>query len=130
MTATTNLTVVRRFYDGLGAPDTIGQLCSATISFEIVPGFPYSDVYIGWDCVMRDFFGRLLQDFEDWRTEISEIFEAGDRVFALGAYSARARATGKPFTARFSHLWTLQGGVIVRLQQCADTVQLARALER
>lgn len=130
MTETTNITVVRQFYDGLGAPDTIGQLMSPTIRYEIVHGFPYSDVYIGWDSIMRNFFGRLLQDFEDWRTEVSEILEAGDRVFALGTYSARAKATGKPFTSRFAHLWTLQDGVIIRLQQCADTVQLARALER
>lgn len=129
MTDTTNVTIVRRFYDGLGAPDTIGPLLAPTLRFEIVPGFPYSDVYIGWDSVLRDFFGRLLQDFEDWRTEVSELFEAGDRVFALGTYSARARATGKTFTALFAHVWTLHGGVIVRLQQCADTVQLARALE-
>ena len=129
MTDATNIAVVRRFYDGLGAPDTIGQLLSPTVRYEIVPGFPYSDVYVGWDSIMRDFFGRLLQDFEDWRTEVSELIEAGDRVFALGTYSARAKATGKTFTARFSHVWTLQGGMIVRLQQCADTVQLARALE-
>ena len=128
MTATTNLTVVRRFYDGLTAPDTIASLLSPAISFEIVPGFPYSDNYVGWDSVLRDFFGRLLQDFEDWRTEASEIFDAGDRVVALGTYSGRARATGKSFTARFTHVWTLQGGVIVRLQQCADTVQIVRAL--
>lgn len=125
-----NLTVVRRIYDGLGAPDTIAQLFSPTIRFEIVPGFPYGDIYIGWDCVKQNFFGRLLQDFEDWRTEASEIFEAGDRVFALGTYSARAKVTGKSFTARFTHVWTFEDGVIVRLQQCADTVQLARALYR
>lgn len=130
MRDTTNLTVVRHFYDGLGAPDTISRLLSPTISFEIVPGFPYSDVYIGWDSVMRDFFGRLLQDFEDWRTEVAEIFEAGERVVALGTYSARAKATGKHFIASFTHVWTLQGGVIVRLQQCADTVQLDRALAK
>src|SRR5262245_22995356 len=58
----------------------------------------------------------------------SEFVEAGERVIALGSYSGRARRTGKRFTARFAHVWTLQDGKIVRLQQCADTVQLARAL--
>src|ERR1044072_7313794 len=108
MTDTTNINIVRRFYDGLSAPDTIGQLFSPTISFEIVPGFPYSDVYVAWDSVMQTFFGRLLQDFEDWHTAASEIFEAGDRVVALGTYSARDKATNKPFPARFPPVWTLQ----------------------
>ena len=73
-------------------------------------------------------FTRLFGDFEDWHTEPSELFEAGNQVFALGTYSARAKATGRTFKARFAHVWTLRDGVIVRLQQCADTVQLAKAL--
>jgi ketosteroid isomerase-like protein len=89
---------------------------------------PDSDVYVGLDSVLQDFFGRLFAEFDEWVTEPTEFFEAGDRVFALGTYSARARATGKRFKARFAHLWTLRGGLIVRLQQCADTVQLHRAL--
>jgi uncharacterized protein len=63
-------------------------------------------------------------------SEMFELFDAGDRVFALGTYSGRAKATGKMFSARFSHLWTLEGGVLVRLQQCADAAQLVRALEK
>ena len=128
MTDTANIVVVRRFYENLGSPEIIMQVLSPTIRWEITPGFPYGDVYIGMDSVFRDFFGRVLQDFEDWRTEMSEVFDAGDRVIALGAYSGRAKATGKTFTARFSHVWTLDDGVIVRLQQCADTAQIARSL--
>jgi len=30
--------------------------------------------------------------------------------------------------ARSAHVWTVRDGVIVRLQQCADTVQRAKAL--
>jgi ketosteroid isomerase-like protein len=71
---------------------------------------------------------RLFGDFEEWRTEPSEFFEIGDRVIAIGTYSARAKSTGKTFKAQFTHVWTLRDGVIVRLQQCADTAQLAKAL--
>jgi len=124
-----NVTVVRRFYDNLGSPEVLTQVLSPTIRLEITPGFPYGGDYVGVDSVFRDFFGRVLQDFEDWRTTMSELFDAGDRVIALGTYSGRAKSTGKPFSARFAHLWTLERGVMVRLQQCADTVQLSRALE-
>jgi ketosteroid isomerase-like protein len=71
----------------------------------------------------------VLSDFDDWRTVATELHDAGDRVLALGAYSGRAKATGKTFTARLSHLWTLENGTMVRLQQCADTAQIAKALE-
>jgi uncharacterized protein len=100
------------------------------ICWEVVEGFPYSGVYVGLDNVLHDFFGRLFQDFDSFVAMGSEFFESGDRVIALGAYTGRAKATGKEFTARFAHVWTLQGGKITRLQQCADTVQLTRALAR
>jgi ketosteroid isomerase-like protein len=129
MRDTANIALVRRFYENLGSPEILMQVLSPGILWEITPGFPYGDVYVGVNSVFQDFFGRVLQDFEDWRTKMSELFDAGDRVIALGTYSGRAKATGKTFTARFSHVWTLDGGVIVRLQQCADTVQLARSLE-
>jgi len=128
MADTANIAVVRRFYENLGSPEIIMQVLSPTIRWEITPGFPYGGVYVGVDSVFRDFFGRVLQDFEDWRTEMSEVFDAGNCVIALGAYSGRAKTTGKTFTARFSHVWTLDDGVIVRLQQCADTAQIARSL--
>ncbi len=40
-----------------------------------------------------------------------------NRVIALGTYSARAKAIGTTFKARFAHVWTGRDGVIVRLLQ-------------
>ena len=126
-TPSENIIVVRRLYEARGNPEIIRQVLAPDVRWEVVPGFPHSDVYLGLNGVF-DFFTRLFSDFEDWHTEPSELFEADDRVFALGRYSARAKATGKTFKAQFAHVWTLRDGVIVRLQQCADTVQIAKAL--
>src|SRR5262249_4413493 len=124
-----NITAVRRLYEARGNPQIIYQVLAPDVRWEVVEGFPFSDVYLGPDDVFGRFFARLFGDFEDWHSEPSEIFEADDRVIALGTYSARAKPTGKKFTARFAHVWTVRDGVIVRLQQCADTAQLVRALE-
>jgi ketosteroid isomerase-like protein len=123
-----NIAVVRRLYEAHGNPDVIRRVLASDVRWEVVPGFPHSDVYHGLNGVF-DFFTRLFGDFEDWHTEPLELFETGDHVFAIGTYSARAKATGKSFKARFAHVWTMRNGVIARLQQCADTVQIARALE-
>src|SRR5262245_60189088 len=128
MSDSAQVAVVRRLYDARGNPDIIRQVLASGIRWEVVEGFPHSGVYVGLDAVLRDFFGRLFQDFETFVAVGREFFESGDRVIALGTYTGRAKATGKEFTARFAHVWTLQGDKIVRLQQCADTVQLARAL--
>jgi uncharacterized protein len=122
-----NIVVVRRLYEARGNPEIIRQVLAPDVRWEVVPGFPHSDVYLGLNGVF-DFFTRLFSDFEDWHTEPSELFETGDRVIAIGTYSARAKATGKSFNARFAHVWTMRNGLIARLQQCADTAQLAKAL--
>jgi ketosteroid isomerase-like protein len=128
-TAKKNSAVVRRLYEARGDPEVIRKVLAPDVRWEVVPGFPHSNVYVGLSGV-TDFFTRLFSDFEDWHTEPSEFFETGDCVIAIGTYSARAKATGKSFKARFAHVWTLRDGVIIRLQQCADTVQLAKALQK
>lgn len=125
-----NIAVVRRLYEARGNPEIIRQVLAPDVRWEVVEGFPYSDVYVELDDVLGRFFPRLFADFEEWHNEPSELFEADNRVFALGTYSARAKATGRTFKARFAHVWTLRDGVIVRLQQCADTVQIAKALDK
>ena len=106
----------------------IRQVLAPDVCWEVVEGFPYSAVYVGLDDVLRNFLGRLFEDFESFVAVGSEFFESGDHVIALETYTGRAKATGKEFTARFAHVWTLQSGRIIRLQQCADTVQVVRAL--
>ena len=123
-----NTSAVRRLYEARGNPEVIRQVLASDVRWEVVPGFPHSDVYVGLNGVF-DFFTRLFGDFEEWYTEPSEFFEMADHVIAIGTYSARAKATGKSFEARFAHVWTPRNGLIARLQQCADTVQIARALE-
>ena len=123
-----NIAVVQRLYEARGNPEIVRQVLAPDVRWEVVEGFPYSDVYLGLNGV-SDFFTRLFSDFEDWRTAPSEFFETGDHVIAIGEYSARAKGAGKTFKARFAHVWTIRNGVIARLQQVADTVQLARALE-
>jgi uncharacterized protein len=123
-----NIVAVRRLYEARGNPDIVNTVLAPDVRWE-VEGFPFSGIYQGLNGV-ADFFTRLFGDFEDWHTEPAEIFEAGDRVIGLGLYSARAKATGRTFKARFAHVWTMRDGVIVRLQQCADTVQLAKALRQ
>jgi uncharacterized protein len=124
-----NIAVVRRLYEARGNPEVIRQILAPDVRWEVVAGFPHSDVYHGLSGVV-DFFMWLFGDFEEWRTEPSEFFEIGDRVIAIGTYSGRAKATGKTFKAQFAHVWTLRDGVIFRLQQCADTAQLMKALGR
>ena len=125
-----NIVAVRRLYEARGNPEILRQVLAPDVRWEVVEGFPYSDIYVGLNALLERFFGPLFTDFEDWHTEPSEILEADDRVVAIGTYSARAKATGRTFKAQFAHVWTLRDGVITRLQQCANTAQIAKALRK
>jgi ketosteroid isomerase-like protein len=126
-TESKNIVAVHRLSEARGNPNIVKIVLAPDVRWEVVEGFPRSGIYQGSNGVF-EFFSRLFGDFEDWHTEPAEIFEAGDRVIGLGFYSARTKATGKSFKARFAHVWTMRDGIIVRLQPCADTVQLAKAL--
>jgi ketosteroid isomerase-like protein len=82
-----NSAVVRRLYEARGNPEIVRQMLAPDVRWEVVPGFPHSDVYLGLAGV-GDFFTRLFSDFEDWHTEPSEFFETGDRVVAIGILGA------------------------------------------
>jgi uncharacterized protein len=114
MSDSAQVAVVRRLYEARGNPEVIRLALAPDVRWEVVEGFPYSGVYVGLDDVLHNFFGRLFQDFESFVAMGSEFFESGDHVIALGSYTGRAKATGRDFTARFAHVWTLQGGKIVR----------------
>src|SRR4029453_19119380 len=128
MSDSPNVSVVRRLYQARGNPEVIRQVLASDVRWDVVDGVPYGGVYVGLDAVLRDFFGRLFMDFDEFVANGSEFFESGEHVIALGRYSGGARLPGKRFPARLAHVWTLQDGQIVRLRQCADTMQLARVL--
>jgi ketosteroid isomerase-like protein len=91
-----NIAVVQRLYRARGNATVIREVVDRNVCWEVVEGFPYSDVYLGLDDVLGRFFARLFADFEDWRTEPEEFFEVDNRVIALGTYLARAKTTNKP----------------------------------
>lgn len=127
-----NVETIQQVYKALGQGDAqgIAALCTPGVRWEITPGFPHSATFVGLEAVFNDFFGPLMQDFDSWRTVPDTFLDAGDHVIALGHYHSRAKATGKDMTASFAHVWSLDDGKAARLRHYADTVQLARALER
>jgi ketosteroid isomerase-like protein len=127
-----NVETIRRLYQALSQGDAQGMaaVCTAEVRWEITPGFPHSAAFVGLEAVFHDFFAPLMQEFESWRTVPETFLDAGDDVIALGHYHSRAKATGKDMTAGFAHVWSLDDGKAARLRHYADTVQLARALNR
>ncbi len=69
-----------------------------------------SHPYVGPQAVLEGVFARLGDEWEVFKVEPEEFLDAGDRVVALGTYTAIYGATGKEVRAQFAHVWGLREG--------------------
>ena len=77
---------------------------------------------------MAGVFQRLGTEWEGYRADVHTYLTEGDRVAAFGVYSGTYRKTGKSMTATFAHLYRLQEGKIVSMEQIVDSHSVQQAL--
>ncbi|MCI1748150.1 MAG: nuclear transport factor 2 family protein [Acidipropionibacterium sp.] len=128
-TAIQSMDLVQRFYFSSGARSDIEEVMSRRVVWDITPGFPAAGTYRGLDAVLGDFLPRIGQVFSSMIAR-PQRFVADDlgHVAVLGVYTATV-PDGRSVEARFTHLWTVEDGKIVRLDQTADTKVLHEILK-
>ena len=109
---------------------TIAQLVTPDMVWEILEGFPHGGIYAGIPAIFGQFLPKLRADFRDWKAQPEEFVDAGDTIVALGHYSGTLQTNGVHIVAPFCHLWTLKNGKIARLRQFADTAKFFQAMQR
>lgn len=127
MPETPNTALVRRLYESGMAPEVTAEVMAPDLVWDITPGFPYSGVYHGWDNASKDFFGRMMPNFESFGAVPEEYYADDDHVFVLGHYHAETK-TGDEADVRFIHLWTIRDGKAARMRQAADSHVLQQVL--
>jgi ketosteroid isomerase-like protein len=91
-------------------------------------GFPLAGTYHGPQAVLEGVFARLGSEWDGFKAEADQIVAEGNEVVALGAYSGTYKATGKSFSARFAHVFTVKDGKVVRFEQIVDSAEVNKAL--
>jgi len=76
---------------------------------------PEAGNYSGRDSFER-YIRSWLDSFEDFRIEVEEIREEGDRLVVVARQSGRGRASGLPIETRVAHAWTVRGDRAVGFQ--------------
>ena len=128
MSDTSQIALIRKLYDAMGDVKTFKSLLADDVEWDIAEGFPNGGVYRGLDTTFNEFF-PFLADFDEFYAKGDEYCESGDHVTVLGRYFGVTKK-GRRVEARFAHFWTIRDGKVVRLQQTADTLLIARALEK
>ncbi|WES62691.1 nuclear transport factor 2 family protein [Microbacter sp. GSS18] len=126
-----NADIIRAHYAASDRGDIEGMLAplASDVRWTEAAGFPYAGTYIGPQAVAENVFARIQADWEGFTLAIDEVIDGGSTVVGLGTYSGTNRVTGRPFTARVTHIWRLEDGAVTGFEQITDTVPVARALE-
>ena len=82
--------------------------------------------FTGLDAVVATVFMQLPVVYDDFNVEVSEIFGDGEKVAMVGYYTGSNKATGNPFKANATHIWTVKNGRLTHFFQAVDTAATMR----
>ena len=127
-----NVALVRAIYDAFAAGDVPGVLgrMSPEIVWNEAENFPYADgnPYVGPAAVLNGVFARCIGEWDGFAVKVEEFLDAGETVVALGRYLGVCKATGRAQNTQMVHVWRIADGKVIRFQQYADTLQVARIM--
>ncbi|MFC4052220.1 nuclear transport factor 2 family protein [Actinomadura syzygii] len=124
--------VVKAHYAASDRGDLDGMVADFAddIAWTEMDGFPYAGTYVGVDAIKAGVFGRLGQDWQNFRADPDELVDGEDgTVVAIGHYSGTYRATGKAMRVRFVHAWRVKDGKVTAFEQFTDTHLVREAMQ-
>ena len=126
----TNLDIIRATYEGSAQENgkNLLAMLAPDATWTEAAGFPYAGTYVGPDQIVAGVFQRLGTEWQGYRATVHTYLADGDRVAAFGVYTGTYRATGKAMTATFAHLYRLEDGRIISMEQCVDSYPVQQAL--
>jgi ketosteroid isomerase-like protein len=70
---------------------------------------------------VSDWYGDWFRQFaRDYRFEIDQVHDLGDRVLIVATHHARGRTSGVPVTIRSGYLYTVREGKVSRMELWDD----------
>ena len=121
-----NVEVMRRGYERWGAT---GQIrAHADLVWDVSKlGWPDQQVYSGPDGA-NQFNAEWADAWDDWRLEVEDFIDAGERVVAIVNQRGRSKATGIPVDMRFAQVWSFRDGQAIRMQMYASVDEALEAV--
>ena len=126
-----NLEVVKGIYTG--GPEQIAKKLQAALAprFEWTEaaGFPYAGTFHTMEEVGRNVFARLATEWDGYRAEVENFYDAGETVIVTGRYLGTYKKSRGVMNAVFAHIWNFKDGKIVKYTQNVDTKKVWDAIE-
>lgn len=126
----TGLELAKKLYDAFARDDIPSVLsCLAEdVVWELngPTSIPYFGSHRGKEAV-RLFFDKVFAVEEILHFEAEQFIDGGDSVAVVGRERCRARATGKEFSVRWTHVFDCRAGKISRWREFIDTAPIVAA---
>ena len=127
----TNTDLVKQAYSNFatGNVPAVLALFDPAIEWRECKGVPFvkdDGIYIGPDAVVSNVFMHIADYFDNFNIAVTDVFGADDKVTMIGYYEGVNKATGNPFKANATHVWTVKNGKLTHFFQAVDTVTLTR----
>jgi uncharacterized protein len=125
----TNVDIVKQAYSNFETGNVPGVLAvfDPQIEWRECKGMPFvkdDGIYIGPEAVVANVFMNLPVYFDGFNIAANEIFGADDKVVMVGYYQGTNKATGHPFKANATHVWTLKDGKLTHFFQAVDAATI------
>jgi len=122
----TNKEIIEAAYGSFAkgdAPAVLGVM-DPKIEWTEAEGWPlYDGTFVGPQAVVDGVFMRVGEIGDNFSVNVGQLVADGDTVVALGTYSWNTKGSGAPAEVKIAHVWTLDGGKVVRFQQHVDTAR-------
>jgi ketosteroid isomerase-like protein len=125
----TNVDLIKQGYSYFATGNVPGVLAlfDPAIEWHECKGMPFvkgDGIYTGHDAIVTNVFMNLPVFFDGFNIAVNEIFGADDKVVMVGYYQGTNKATGKPFKANATHVWTVKDGKAIHFFQAVDTATI------
>jgi uncharacterized protein len=121
--------VVRGFNDALARGDVAGMadFLDPLVEWRAPDSVPWGGTFHGHEG-FREFLGKLLEQPAEFRREILEYLDAGERVVVLLRQMGRPDGGDAEYDVPEVHVWTVRDGKIVDFEGSFDTATVLRTL--
>jgi len=126
-----NVEIVRRAFEAWnrGDPEAAIDVLDPEIEWRLPPNFPDAQAWHGRDAVVQG-LTAVAGAWDEFRIDVQELIDAGDRVVALVRFHGRAAITGLDLggVSVDGQVWTIRDGKAVDVQMYNGKVDALRAV--
>ena len=123
-----NADLVRAFYAAAAAGDPRAMhVFAPDVRFCMPDVLPHGGTIEGREA-LGAYFGEVQGRWDDFRAELDDLVDGGERVVAMGRFCGRPKANGRYVEVPFALVWTLRDGHAIRVDEYTDTALLLDAL--